>query len=228
METVELYGHTIKLGETPSSLCLRRWHGKMSPEPETVAWIESLPSGDVFYDIGANVGTFSVRAALRGLHVFAFEPVLANYVELCRIIELNKLPIWAFNLAMSRRIQVGVMGRGRSTHTLLPICIDDDFGHPNVLAMKVDVFALIGMEPNHVKIDVDGDEPLVLRGMRCTLASKYFRSVLVEVDPTMPGHKEIPEFMEGFGFKYDPAQVEACMIKGGKYDGTANYIFRRK
>ena len=46
-----------------------------SKEPETLEWIDSLPEGSVLWDVGANVGLYSVYAAKkRRCRVWAFEP----------------------------------------------------------------------------------------------------------------------------------------------------------
>src|SRR5262249_39850053 len=62
-------------------------------EPFTVEWIEqSIKPGDVFYDIGANVGAYSLIAAKNTRNrarVFAFEPSPASYVDLSRNVALN-------------------------------------------------------------------------------------------------------------------------------------------
>lgn len=44
-------------------------------EPELLDYIDSLPEGAIFYDIGASTGIFSVYAKNCGLNVYAFEPV---------------------------------------------------------------------------------------------------------------------------------------------------------
>jgi FkbM family methyltransferase len=221
---VQLYGKQLNIGPNPSALCQRRWLGKLSPEPETVAWIESLRAGEIFFDVGANVGTFSVRAALRGLKVFSFEPVLQHYWELCTMLELNPggLDVSAYHVALSDAPTVGIMGRGRSTHTLH----HGTFGAVGTVAFALnDLAELLGVYPHHVKIDVDGDEPRVLKGMYKLLPT--IKSLLVEVDPQMPDHLQIPSFLNSYGFTWDPAQVDACRINGGKYDGTANWIFKK-
>jgi FkbM family methyltransferase len=61
-------------------------------EPFTVEWIErSLRPGDVFYDVGANVGADALIAARRvpDARVFAFEPSPASYHALAGTILLN-------------------------------------------------------------------------------------------------------------------------------------------
>ena len=57
-------------------------------EPETAAWIETeLRAGDVLYDIGANVGAYSLIAwAASGgqSKVYAFEASFSTFESLCR------------------------------------------------------------------------------------------------------------------------------------------------
>ena len=59
-------------------------------EPETLEWINGFNETDVLYDIGANVGVFSLYAALhRNCDVYAFEPESKNYACLHNNIYLN-------------------------------------------------------------------------------------------------------------------------------------------
>ena len=85
--------HPIRLLAT--SPMERKWRARScKKEPWTVAWIEeSMRGGGVLYDVGANVGTFSLVAAKvcgrRGT-VVAFEPGFASYAHLCGNIVLNR------------------------------------------------------------------------------------------------------------------------------------------
>ena len=61
-------------------------------EPETLEWIDSLPDNSTLWDIGANVGLYSVYdAKARNCNVFAFEPSIFNLELLARNIYLNSL-----------------------------------------------------------------------------------------------------------------------------------------
>jgi hypothetical protein len=63
-------------------------------EPETIEWLRgNLRDGDVFYDVGANIGLYSLYAAkLRpGCRVFAFEPESHNFGSLCGNLLLNRV-----------------------------------------------------------------------------------------------------------------------------------------
>ena len=74
VKPVEING-TRMLFDANAELHLLRAAWLQGKEPETLAWIDSFAPGEVFYDIGANIGVFSVYAALhRNCDVYAFEP----------------------------------------------------------------------------------------------------------------------------------------------------------
>src|SRR5260370_32095341 len=59
-------------------------------EPETIDWIDAFETPCTFWDIGANIGTYALYAALRqGVSVLTFEPSPASYAALSRNIEAN-------------------------------------------------------------------------------------------------------------------------------------------
>jgi FkbM family methyltransferase len=217
---VKAYGRMLEFTD-PSWEMKGRWQGTLSPEPETVAWIESMAPGEVFYDIGANVGRFSVLAACRGLKVFAFEPEAQRYAELCRALWGNKLDVVAYCVAVAGGLQFGRLVPGRSTHT---------FGYGSgqgAIALSLDeIVDEVGCYPDHVKIDVDGNEPSIIDGARRVM--ERAKSVLIEIDPGAERHGELVGLMRAAGFGFDQAQVDACTVRdGSKFTGMANYIFRK-
>ena len=62
-------------------------------EPETLEWIDNFDSNGktIFWDIGANIGLYSIYAATKfdSLDIFAFEPSTSNLRVLSRNISLN-------------------------------------------------------------------------------------------------------------------------------------------
>src|SRR2546430_8849931 len=76
----EVSGIPIRLSLTSESEQYRA-ETYASKEPETIAWLtEELREGDVFFDVGANIGLYSLYAAkLRpSCRVYAFEPESHN------------------------------------------------------------------------------------------------------------------------------------------------------
>lgn len=212
-------GRSLDLGSNPSKLVLDRWLGRWSPEPETVSWISDMKPNEIFFDVGANIGRFSMMAAACGLTVYAFEPVIANYQELVALTKLNDLKIMAFPAAVSDRIRLGSIGAGRSTATFY----DYAFAPQGVMTISLNAFcSTMGVYPDHVKIDVDGDEPKILQGM--CLVWSHVKSVLVEVDPHVEEHHTIVPFFANKGFQCYRGPV----VDGGKYDGLSNHLFVRE
>ena len=63
-----------------------------SKDPETLDWIDLFPDKTILWDIGANVGLYSIYAAkARNCQVIAFEPSVFNLELLARNIFINNL-----------------------------------------------------------------------------------------------------------------------------------------
>jgi len=169
-------------------------------EPDTVAWIERFfEPGDVFFDIGANVGAYSLVASQvhgRCIRVYAFEPSAINFAQLVRNIALNRFQdiILPVPIALSDCTKIQVL----SYHDMVPggalHCVHDSGDSRNagltpifcqsVLTFRLDdiIDQFTFPTPAHIKIDVDGNEPRVLAGAARTIQNSVLRSVLVEVD----------------------------------------------
>ena len=167
-------------------------------EPDTVRWIEGFRPGDVLYDIGANVGAYSLVAfaAHRGaVPVMAFEPSMSAFPQLVRNLSLNSAlaSVRAFPVALSDTTGVATfhyqnMTAGGALHALgAPVDQNGVSFHPvasvPVLAYCLDQFAqqFALPPPSHIKIDVDGPELTILRGARGLLRAPSLRSLLIEL-----------------------------------------------
>jgi FkbM family methyltransferase len=217
---VTIHDWEIDLGPKPSRLCRRRWLGELSPEPETVEWIEGLTPDKIFYDIGASLGTHAIRACVRGLQVTAFEPANELFNELQEICTRNLLPIVVSNCALSNSVGTGRLRGGRSSATFYA----DQAAGQIVESTTLDMWCTGRRAPDYIKLDVDGNEEQIIRGGEKTF--KKVESALIEVDPVVCPN--IPKMMAELGFTYDPKQVASNMIQSGKYKGMANYIFWRE
>jgi FkbM family methyltransferase len=184
-------------------------------EPWTIEWLRTnVQRDEVLYDIGANVGVFSLIAALDlGARVLAFEPAFANYARLCENIHLNgcaktitPLPWLLADKAGVFPFEYRSLSPGQSRHVML-----ESTGSPEAdaglvyvqpmsgvsLDVGIDLFSL--PTPNHIKLDVDGAEALVLEGAERTLNRPELRSVLVEA--TAHTGPEVTSRLERAGFR---------------------------
>ena len=190
-------------------------------EPDTLEWLDSLPGDACFWDIGANIGTFSLYAALgRESRVLAFEPGAASFAVLNRNIELNGMSdrIAAYSIAFSETTRLDVFNMsgtsaGSSMHGFGTET--DQFGEAietrfrqGAIGFSIDDFVATFAPPlpTHVKIDVDGIEAEILRGGRNTLTAPSVEGMIVEIegDLASPHNREIFDLMTGLGFVARP------------------------
>lgn len=215
-------------------------------EPETVQWIEeSFKSGDVFYDIGANVGVYSLVAAKAnsgGVLVYAFEPAFINYSQLCQNIYLNSLSdsIIPLPIALSSETCIDSLNYqnlipGGALHALGQATdYKGDFFEPifqqKTLGYRLDDFVRLFdiKPPNHIKIDVDGIEAAILMGAEDIFKGSSIRSILVEVEEGRPETTEVVEFLESRGLKFRSKHSPNFGIWPEPYTKAYNYIFDRK
>lgn len=227
---------------TPNQQTRWRVDTLYTKEPDTLAWIASFDPADVLADVGANVGMYTVWAAkTRGVQVFGFEPEAQNYALLNRNIMLNGLEerVRAYCLALSdtaglSELHLSEAVIGGSCHSLGERV---DFKHEPMrpafsqgcVAARLDDLVAAGAvaQPNHLKVDVDGFEPKVLRGAASVLRDARLRSLLVEVNQNLADHRAMVADLESLGFRYDPLQVARAERKDGRFKGCAEYVFRR-
>ena len=166
-------------------------------EPFTIDWIHSrIGAGEVLYDVGANVGAYSLVAAKKpggGARVYSFEASYANLAALTVNVALNGAAghVTPMPVALSDRTAIDVFNLrdvepGGARHALGAGAMPEDgatlFPQPVLVYRLDDVVAQFRLpEPNHIKLDVDGGELEVLAGASATLQSPALRTVLIEV-----------------------------------------------
>lgn len=207
-------------------------------EPSTVKWIlRDLRAGDVFFDIGANVGAYSLLAATSSednIAIYSFEPSPNTFASLCRNISLNKLggKIFPLQLALGAKTEVSRFFlssniAGSAEHALgEPIDMHGNKFIPvdvqTVMSVNMDeLIEIFGVfSPTHIKIDVDGFELNVLRGAKKVLSSDKLRHLLIEVREDSNECKLILELLNSHNFR----------LAGKGYatsEGFANYEFEK-
>jgi len=139
----------------------------------------TLRSGDVFYDIGANIGITGLAAARlvgRGGHVVSVEPEAANVRALHAHMRLNQLCGWLVieAAATSRSAPVEVIGVEDSLWTRLASVGEHPHERRRMIVRGVALDDLVASgeapPPQVIKIDVEGAELDVLEGMGTILA----------------------------------------------------------
>ena len=225
---------------TPNYATAWRVGTMFTKEPDTIEWIAGFEPGAVLVDVGANVGMYTVWAAkTRGVRVFAFEPESQNYALLNRNIERNGVGdrVIAYCASLSDTAGFGQLALDRFMpgHSAHQFSAGAEANGKRAAflqgsyASTLDILVGEGFVPvpNHVKIDVDGIEPRIVRGARNTFTDRRVKSVLIEVDTNDEDHWNMVDLMLELGFDYEKDQVERAQRKEGRYKGVGNYVFRR-
>ena len=150
-------------------------HG-FTGEPNTLAWIDGFSEGDVFFDIGANIGAYTLYAAkARSVTVVAFEPNPFSYRVLAHNLQRNGVAARVTPLCLAANVKTAVTPlflagteAGSVGHTIAAEGRADKGFETQTLAFRLDdLIGIAGVpHPNHVKIDVDGIELPILEGAR--------------------------------------------------------------
>lgn len=221
---------------TPNSQCVWRVQTLNTKEPDTIEWLRSMKEGELLFDVGANVGMYTIYAGVRGVKVLAFEPEAQNYAVLCRNIQLNRLnQVIAFPVALGPEVHIDKLRITQVTagNSCSTFGADTNYrGHPaqfpfdqGALSLPMDAFVKRYRAPDYIKIDVDGLEHAVVEGGEQAIAAA--KSVLIEINSTAAKHVALFELMRARGFTWDDAQIEAARRKEGPFVGIGNVIFKR-
>ncbi len=214
-------------------------------EPDLVEWIEAnFKAGEVFFDIGANVGAYSLVASKflhDDLRVYSFEPSFVTFGQLCRNVQLNgcSTNITPLQIALAEKTGIDVLNYnnlepGGALHAL-GACVDykGDAFEPvyrqPVISFSVDdLLKILNLpQPNHIKIDVDGIELPILRGATGVLKSTTLRSVVVELEKGTKDEAGTIELLTGAGFTL--ARCHKCLpgVNAGPLGRMHNYFFSK-
>lgn len=195
-----------------------------------------LNEKDIFVDVGANVGTYTVLAGgAVGARTISIEPVPSTYKSLIDNIRLNDISerVSALNTALGK--EIGELnftaGLGTVNHVVSDgeVCSD---------AIRVPVNTLdnvlAGHAPTLMKIDVEGYETIVLAGGHDVLANESLLGVIMELNGSGEryGYSEdaLHELMLSYGFNtYSYAPFERKLVPlQGKNSHTGNTLYLRR
>ena len=180
----------------------------LTKQPATIQWIDSFQPDSVFLDVGANVGIYTLYAALGGrARVVAFEPAAVNYFLLAANCEANKV---------SHRVDCLLAGlgggQGISRFEVSQFSPAGSFSvhsgprephHNQQTAFVVSMDALVEEYqlpcPNYIKIDAPGMSESIIAGGLQVLQRPELREVHIELREQSKGGPRITEMLERCG-----------------------------
>jgi FkbM family methyltransferase len=145
-----------------------------------------LRPGDLFLDVGANLGSYSLLAAgVAGSHCLAFEPVPSTFTRLQEALAINDLGARAEarNLALvgPERVAAGenlVFSADRDCQNSF---VDASYpGRKIIVNISTLDEQCAGSAPTLMKVDVEGFEQDVLLGAQAVLAAESLLAIIIE------------------------------------------------
>ena len=203
----------------------------VSLEPSLDLLARSVQPGDTVYDVGSNLGVYSVILAKavgpRGT-VVAFEPHHETYERLVENVKLNGLEnVRAFERALGKQASEEKLYIGEviANFSLLPQAVSSSVGSDipfqSVQVVQGDKFVEAEKlpVPNAVKIDVEGFEYSVLKGLQRTLADPRCGLICCEIHPQfLPAHvkaSDINDLLRSLGYnriEAEPAETAYHLV----------------
>jgi FkbM family methyltransferase len=167
---------------------------------EMLAWRRHLKAGDLFIDVGANVGVYTLWASACGADVISLEPSRPELDQLRRNVALNGYSVEILAAAAGAAVGMASMTEdlGAGNHLILErqgeipvMTIDDVLGDRIAAGMKV---------------DVEGAERLVLDGCRKALETGRIQMLQLEwntlsQDLLGEDRKPISDMLSAYGYR---------------------------
>ena len=165
---------------------------------------ENLRDGDVFWDVGANIGLHAVtiKKNFPTVTCLAFEPYPVNFYRLIENIELNKLSIDTYCFALHEKLDLKKLfsfpnNAGLTGFSEVEGSFDTGVSVPTFPGdFIISNFSI--KRPNLIKIDTEGNELNILNGLRTVFNSEELHTVVFECNN---GFDELTAFFKSQNFE---------------------------
>ncbi len=208
----------------------------LSEEKAIIKWIDDFTNDDVFYDIGANVGNYTLYAAkTKGVKVFAFEPEINNLQLLYSNIYKNNLYDLCIPLGIAchdrtilEKFYIRGFTKGDAMHSVERrakyLKESSDLFVQHILCMTLDdIIDTFNLPiPTKIKIDVDTNELKVIKGL-----VKYLNKITeicIELDSSFDEHVKVINILQDNGFEVFTKEHIKRQFSNSLY----NYFFINK
>lgn len=181
----------------------------LTKQPATIEWIDSFGPNSVFWDVGANVGVYTLYAALRGdARVVAFEPAAVNYFLLAANCEANRLDarVDCLLVGLGRGKAIGRLGLSQfspgGSFSFREKQDGKRSSHQAALLLSMDqLVEEFGLEcPNYIKIDVPGLTEEIIAGGVGMLGREAVRELHIEMREHSKAGQRIVKTLSELGF----------------------------
>lgn len=194
-----------------------------------------LKPGDVFLDLGANLGLYSLHASRivgENGKVISFEPFSINFNALKEHISMNQLSnIRPENLAVGKTPGTITLYHNESEDNLGMVTASpiEDAIKEEVKVVSIDAYLEEEslQKVNFIKIDIEGFEYPTLLGMENTLKT-YAPDILIEIldDSKAPQNEnQVEDYLLGLDYKKYFITNNGTLSKSEENSARRNYLF---
>ena len=207
---------------------------KLADYEDSTFLMHHLHENDLFVDVGANVGHFTLLASgVSKARTIAIEPIPNTYKKLLKNVTLNNLEdkVTCLNIGLGE--STGELKFTKGFDVMNRVALENE----NVPTITVPIQkldeVLANEQPTFLKIDVEGFEYHVLKGATETLQKQSLKYILLEFNNSgdkfgIPDQK-VFDFVTAYGFKplsYDVDKKEVTLENSFRTD-KFNTIFSR-
>ncbi len=192
-----------------------------------------LNNKDIFYDIGANVGSFTILASgVKKAFSYSFEPIKKTFDKLSENITINNIKHLnkSFNCALSDKEDIILFTADFDTINHAVSIHESNINTVSIKTLALDEIKELP-EPSLIKIDVEGYETLVLKGASHLLKSNNLKAIIIELNGSGERYgfdeSKIHELLllnDFHPYKYNPFNRELLKLS---YFGSHNTIYIR-
>jgi FkbM family methyltransferase len=227
------YNKTYLFAKKGMTSATSAWYCGLYEFEEMSFLCDNLQCGDLFVDVGANVGSYSILAASKGAKVIAIEPIPSTFEILKKNIYLNNFndSVDIFNIAISDKKEKLNFSNDLDSQNHV-LANDEHSSHVvTIIASRLDEI-LNGRVPKYMKIDVEGFETKVIRGAEQIFAHKDLKCLIIELIGGGKNYgfdeEELHQKLLNYGFgsySYIPSIKKLVSLNGKKnYNKNTLYL----
>lgn len=230
---------------TPNPLIKWLTDSFLQKEPETIEWIDSFKGKIIFWDIGANVGLYSIYAAIKhkNIRIISFEPSVNNLRILSRNISINNLEkkIIINQFPLTNKVNRYLLMKDNKFIEGSALGVfGENFNHSGKKMISKNQYKIYGTTidyllnnkildfPNYIKIDVDGLEHIILNGAKNLLKNKKIKSISIEINENFSSqYNKILKIMKKNNFIIKQKKRNSLFYQNNQFAKTYNYVFSK-